>query len=250
MPGYFENKFTPDYVNQQINSPSQLSNQSFGESIDRWAMTEAIDRGMPKDAVMKLVTEQSPYVVKLAQEQAAFPEAHENYLAPGKGLLNQEFDYALDKYTQATQAPEVTQPEPQQEAKPVEAAVSSETVIPVAAAVSSEAVKPVEVAVSQSLPLKELDLSTAMNGRAQPQAQDEQIRSAIEPQLATQNKAPAASAEPSRALIHVPQSKALIPIEPTQQQLNRQMPAMVTPSSKPAEPPSLEQALAAAQTPH
>ena len=41
---------------------------------------------MPKDAVMKLVTEQSPYVAKLAQEQAAFPEAHENYLAPGEGF--------------------------------------------------------------------------------------------------------------------------------------------------------------------
>ena len=247
VPGYFENKFTPDYVNQQLSSSDHLS-KPFGESIDRWVMTEAIDRGMPKDAVMELVTEQSPYVAKLTQEQAAFPKAHENYLAPSEGLISREFDYVLDKYTQATQAPEVTQSESQQQAKPVEVGVTTETVKPVAVTVTASEVKPVELATSESLPLKEFDLSTAMNGRVQPQTQDEQLRAATEPQLAAQIKAPAPSAESSRALVPVPQSKALIPIEPTPQQLNQKMPAMVTPSSKPAESLSLEQALATAQS--
>ena len=49
VPGYFDNKFTPEFVNQQLSSQRQgIDTQAFGQSIDRWAMTEAVSRGIPQ----------------------------------------------------------------------------------------------------------------------------------------------------------------------------------------------------------
>lgn len=79
------------------------------------------------------------------------------------------------------------------------------------------------------------------------QTKDEQIRTAIEPKLDEQMSKVSESVEPAGAIVHVNQSKAVIPIEPTPPQLNEQMPAVVTPPTV-SEQPSLEQALAAANT--
>jgi hypothetical protein len=233
VPGYFDRQFTPEFVNEQLNSsnPSDPPSnaQAFGESIDRWTMTEAIDRGMPKDRAMKLVVEQSPYVAKLAQAQDTHPKTYEDYVAPVGGLLSREYDHSLDTYTRATQTTEVSQPsipESQPEAKPT------------------------ELAIPQQSKLKEHELSALKNGNLaqSPQTKDEQLRTAIEPKLVDQMSASPKGAEPVGAIVHVNQSKAVIPIEPTQPQLNEKMPALVTLPSKPSEQPSLEQALAAAHS--
>jgi hypothetical protein len=79
------------------------------------------------------------------------------------------------------------------------------------------------------------------------QTKDEQIRAAVEPKLVEQMSEASKGVEPGGAIVHINQSKAVIPIEPTPPQLNEQMPAMVTPSTV-SEQPSLEQSLAAANT--
>lgn len=225
VPGYFDNKFTPEFVNQKLNTPDPIvpSNpEAFGKSIDRWVMTEAVDRGMSKDEALKLVAEQSPYVAQLSKDQARFPKAFQSYVAPEGGALSREYDAALATHTKTAEAKESI-PEPQLETKSP------------------------ELATPQLSTLPELDLSALSNGKfSQPlQTKDEQIRAVIEPKLVEQMSKAPTSTKPGGAIVHVNQSKAVIPIEPTQQQLNEQMPAIVTPPTV-SEQPSLEQALAAA----
>jgi hypothetical protein len=232
VPGYFENQLTPEFVSQQLNSfnPSVSSNtQSFGESIDRWVMTEAIDRGMPKDEAINLVQAQSPYVAKLAQGQATHPKAFQDYVAAEGGTLSREYDHAFDIHPKA--APALSQ-------ESLSVPQTAETT-------------PVELATSQPSALPQLDLSTVAKGNLSqpPQTKDEQLRTAIEPKLTEQMKSASQNVKPGGAIIPVTQSKAVIPIEPTPQQLHQTMPALVTPlPSKPSEQPSLEQALASANT--
>jgi hypothetical protein len=218
VPGYFDHQFTPEFVGQQLNSPNQSAGsntQAFGESIDRWVMTEAIDRGMPKAEAINLVTEQSPYVAKLAQAQATRPKALQDYVAAEGGTLSREYDHALDIHPKTTSAAET----------------------------------PAERATPDPSALPQLDQSTLTNGMLSqpPQTQDEQLRSAIEPKLVEQMKADSQSVKPGSAIVHVTQSKAVIPIEPTPSQLHQTMPSLVTPPN-PTELPSLEQALASANT--
>ena len=52
----------------------------------------------PKDEALKVISEQSPYVAKLNQEQAAYPKELENYVAPNDGMLSREFDHAAATY--------------------------------------------------------------------------------------------------------------------------------------------------------
>jgi hypothetical protein len=232
-PDSFDNKFTPEFVNAKLNTPDPIvpSNpKSFGESIDRWVMTEAIKQGVGKDEAIQLVKEQSPYFASLSQDQHRFPKAFSDYANPEGGLLSREFDSALVQHKASIQAKEIASPE----VSMAQPELQTET-------------KSVELTPPQpSIP--QVELSALSNGNL-PQpvpTKDEQIRAAVEPKLVeqmSQSKAPV-SADPGGAIV-LAKSKAVIPIEPTPPQLEQKMPALVTPP-QPAERESLEKALAAA----
>lgn len=86
--------------------------------------------------------------------------------------------------------------------------------------------------IEQSIPQPQPELSSVVNPDLMkaPQTAQEQIQAAIEPKLAEQLRQQAPTqAERGGEIVLVTQSKALIPLEPSPQQLNEKMPEILSP---------------------
>ena len=206
--------YTPESLKQEIQEVQQKwGDKDHGIDHDLVVVREAVERGFTPEQTQSVLTQ------SLGREEFLKLEADPTAIGKYQQTLETEFEKYSKQFQTKLEAEKVPTPEVVQVAR--------------------------ESTPQPSIP--QPNISANGNLPQPPQTKDEQIHPVHEPKSVEDMSKATPSAAPSKALVVVSQSKALIPLEPTPPQLNEKMPALVTPPT-PSDRESLEKSLAAANT--